>query len=142
MAALNSNNNMDMGSMKTTAGHKGGLNASSKSKRQKKQMAPQVQLSVQQDDFGQNFYTYTYVHPDDSDTDDEMERDELEEHFLIKAMAKTGKQKLIAVNLIRLWRILACIVINVVMFIALNFGAIDNIDVTLNNSTSTNGRRR
>lgn len=63
------------------------------------------------------------------------EEDELESHFLVQALARTGKQRVVAMNLLRLWRILACLIINIGLFFALNFGAIDNI--TFNNTSGT-----
>lgn len=65
------------------------------------------------------------------------DEDELESHFLVQALTRTGKGRVIAVNLIRLWRILACIVINVGIFFLLEFLAINNININGNNGTAS-----
>lgn len=74
-------------------------------------------------------------HPEEDNDVNPLEgEDELEKHFLVQAFTRTGKQRVVAINLLRLWRILACLVINVILFMGLNFGAIRNINY---NGTNT-----
>lgn len=76
---------------------------------------------------GQNHLTSRLrpvIHPDDERNGD---RDELEDHILVRAFARTGKERVVAINCTRFLRIIGWAAGNAVLFFVVNFAVLDQI---------------
>lgn len=73
-------------------------------------------------------------HPDDEGQDDD--KDELEENKLIRAIARTGRQRVVMINLYRFIRIMFVAATTVAYFMVFNFALLPNINPPNNNNTN------
>lgn len=138
----------DPGSMPNNDGPSAPQNGPRRRQKQQRQHRQQAAANQQEEFVQQPGMIYMTVgnqivaipqmyNPEEEEQGLNPDEDELESHFLVQALTRTGKGRVIAVNLIRLWRILACLVINVGIFLMMEFLAIDNINVNGNNGTAS-----